>query len=176
MTLICLDIYAHQSLAQFVMRYTLYSIITERIVSKIEKRRRRGKSKEMIILDTISLNQTVPVVQEYSWLSSISKTFFQAFYFEWLSTNSKESKPLYLGISPQAWLVSAGCASPFPILNWTHKEADNRMMILVKDVLSPVRTYIHDTVIRWHRCLFVSVISYNSQLEGSQPPRALAHL
>ena len=40
---------------------------------------------------------------------------------------------------------------------------------------SPVRTYIHDNVIGWHRYLCVSAISYKSHLEGSQPPRALAH-
>ena len=45
-------------------------------------------------------------------------------------------KPLYLGISTQAWMVSAGCASRFPQLNCTHEEADDRMMFHVQDMLS----------------------------------------
>ena len=118
----------------FVMRYTMYSILTERMVSRIQ----RGEEEEsqIVVLDMISLNQNVPVVLEYSWLSSMSKTVLQAFFVEWLTTNYKDSKPLYLGISPQAWLVSAGCASPFPRLNCTHKEADDRMMFHVQDILS----------------------------------------
>ena len=81
---------------------------------KNEERERRGKSKELVVLDVISPNQNVPVVLENFWSSSISKTAFQAFYVEWLTTNYQGTKPLYLGISPQAWRVSAGCASPFP--------------------------------------------------------------
>lgn len=100
------------------------------------ERERRGKSKEMVVLDVISPNQNVPVVLENFWSSSISKTAFQAFYVEWLTTNYQGTKPLYLGISPQAWTVSAGCASPFPRLNCTHKEADDRMMFHVQDILS----------------------------------------
>ena len=50
--------------------------------------------------------------------------------------NYQGTKPLYLGISPQTWMVSAGCASPFPQLNCTHKEADNRMMFHVQEILS----------------------------------------
>ena len=47
MTLICLDIYAHQSLAQIVIRYTLlqYSIVAERLVSKIEKGEEESQKK-----------------------------------------------------------------------------------------------------------------------------------
>ena len=88
---------------------------------------RRGKSKEMVVLDVILPNQNVPVVLENFWSSSISKTAFQAFYVEWLTTNYQGTKRLYLAISPQAWMVSAGCASPFPRLNCTYEEADDRM-------------------------------------------------
>ena len=52
------------------------------------------------------------------------------------TTNYCDSKPLYLGISPQAWIISAGYASVFPQLNCTHEEADDRMMFHVQDMLS----------------------------------------
>ena len=51
--------------------------------------------------------------------------------------NYHDSKPLYLGMSPQAWLVSAGSASLLPRLNCTHEEADDRMMFHVQDIVSP---------------------------------------
>ena len=98
--------------------------------------KRRGKSKEMVVLDVISLNQNIPVVIENFWLSSVSKTAFQAFYVEWLTTNYNGSKPLYLGISPQTWVMSAGHAALFPHLNCTHEEADDRMMFHVQDILN----------------------------------------
>ena len=41
-----------------------------------------------------------------------------------------------IGISPQAWLVSAGYASLFPRLNWAHEEADHWMKFHVQDILS----------------------------------------
>ena len=97
------------------------------------ERNRKGKSKEMVVLDIILPNQKVPVV---FWSSSVSKTAFQAFYVDWLTTNYHDSKPLYLGISPRAWLVSAGSASLFPRLNCTHEEADDRMMFHVQDIVS----------------------------------------
>ncbi len=100
------------------------------------ERERRAMSKELVVLDTISPNQNVPVVLENFWSSSISKTSFQVFYVEWLTTNYQDSKPLYLGISPQAWMVSAGCASLFSRLNCTHEEADDRMMFHVQDIVS----------------------------------------
>jgi len=90
----------------------------------------------MVVIDVISLNQNVPVVLENFWSSSISKNAFQAFYVEWLTTNYQGIKPLFLGISPQAWIVSAGCTAPFPRLNCTHEEADDRMMFHVQDILS----------------------------------------
>ena len=95
---------------------------------KNAERKRRGKSKEMVILDVISPNQNIPVVIENFWSSSVSKTAFQAFYVEWLTTNYNGSKPLYLGISPHVWVVSAGHAALFPRLNRTHEEADDRSM------------------------------------------------
>ncbi len=100
------------------------------------ERNRRAKSKEMVVLDAISPNQKVPVVLENFWSSSTSKTAFQAFYVKWLTTNYHGFKPLYLGISPQAWLVSADSASLFPRLNCTHEEADDRMMFHVQDIVS----------------------------------------
>ena len=103
---------------------------------KNAERKRRGKSNEMIVLDSISPNHRVPVKVENFWSSSVSKTAFQAFYVEWLKTNYDGNKPLYLGISPQAWCLSAGRVSPFPRLDCTHEEADDRMMFHVQDILS----------------------------------------
>ena len=60
--------------------------------------KRRGKSNEMIVMDSISPNHRVPVKLENFWASSISKTAFQAFYVEWLKSHYNENKPLYLGI------------------------------------------------------------------------------
>ncbi|KAF3853607.1 hypothetical protein F7725_014295 [Dissostichus mawsoni] len=60
------------------------------------ERERRGKSKDMVVLDVILPNQNVPVVLENFWSSSISKTAFQAFYVQWLTTNYQGTKPLYL--------------------------------------------------------------------------------
>ena len=100
------------------------------------ERKRRGKSNEMIVLDSISPNHHIPVKVENFWSSSVSKTAFQAFYVEWLKTNYDGNKPLYFGISPQAWCLSAGRASPFPRLDCTHEEADDRMMFHVQDILS----------------------------------------
>ena len=103
---------------------------------KNKERERRGKSKELVVVDLISPNQNVPVVLENFWSSSISKSAFQAFYVEWLTTNYTDTKPLYLGISPQSWFVSAGHASVFPRLNCTHEEADDRMIFHVQDIIS----------------------------------------
>ncbi len=101
---------------------------------KSAERKRRGKSREMVVLDAISPNQNVPVVViENFWSSSVSKTTFQALYVEWLTTNYSGSKPLYLGISP---LVSAGHATLYPRLNCTHEEADDRIMFHVQDITS----------------------------------------
>ena len=100
------------------------------------KRERRGKSKDRVVLDVVSPNQHLPVVIENFWSSPISKTAFQAFYVDWLKTNYHGSKTLYLGISPHAWIVSAGRALLFPRLNCTHEETDDRMMFHVQDILS----------------------------------------
>jgi len=61
------------------------------------ERDRRAKSKEMVVLDVVSPNQNVPVILENFWSSSTSKSAFQTFYVEWLTTNYHGSKPLYLG-------------------------------------------------------------------------------
>ena len=49
---------------------------------KNAERGRRGKSKEIVVLEVISSNQNVPVVLENFLSSSISKTAFQALYVE----------------------------------------------------------------------------------------------
>ena len=98
------------------------------------ERDKRVMSKEMVVLDVILPNQNVPVILENFWSSSTSKSAFQVFYVEWLTTSYRGSKSLYLGISLQAWIVSAGCASPQ--LNCKHEEADDRMMFHVQDILS----------------------------------------
>ena len=105
-------------LGTIAMRSTSYIVFDHYRKDRIKNsaRRRRGKSKEMVILDNISLTQKVPVVLENFWPSSNSKTAFQVFYVEWLTSNYQDSKLLYLGISPLAWLVSAAwvCfASPY---------------------------------------------------------------
>ena len=66
-----------------------------------------------------------------------------AYYLTFPYCNYHDSKPLYLGISPQAWLVSA---SLFPWLNCTHEEADDRMMFHVQDIVSPRSGPIHASV------------------------------
>ena len=103
---------------------------------KNAERKRRGKSNEIIVLDSISPNHRVPVKLDNFWSSSVSKTTFQAFYVEWLKTNYDGNKPLYLGISPNAWFVSTERVSLFPRLDCTHEEADDRMMFHVQDILS----------------------------------------
>ena len=62
------------------------------------KGKRRRKSKGMIVIDMISLNQNVPVVQEKVWLSTINKIVFQAFYVVWLTTDNQYAKPVYLNV------------------------------------------------------------------------------
>ena len=118
------------------------------------ERDRRAKSKEMVVLDVISSNQNVPAILENFWSSSISKSAFQAFYVEWLTTNYCGSKPLYLGISPQAWMVLAECASVFPQLNCTHEEAHDRMMFHVQDILSRLHPWHCYQVIQMSLCAY----------------------
>ena len=76
------------------------------------ERNRRAKSKEMVVLDVVLPNQKVPVVLENFWSSSTSKTAFQAFYVEWLTTNYCGSKPWYIttgmvGISWKCCFISS---------------------------------------------------------------------
>ena len=117
--------------------HVVFDTYKENSIKNVE-RKRRGKSNEMIVMDSISPNHRVPVQLENFWSSSVSKTAFQAFYVEWLKTNYDGNKPLYLGIFPKAWFVSAGRVrvSPFPRLDCTHEEADDRMMFHVQDILS----------------------------------------
>lgn len=103
---------------------------------KNTERSRRGRNKEMIVLDVVSPNQNVPVRLENFWSSSTSKTAFQDFFVEWLGANYHGTKLLYLGIFPQAWVVSARGALPFPQLNCTHEEADDRMLFHIQNILS----------------------------------------
>ena len=100
------------------------------------ERMRRGKCKERLVFDVILPNQNVPVHLDQFWASSISKTAFQAFYVEWLTSNYKGNKPLHLGIHPKSWRVAAGHAHHFPLLDCTHEEADDRIMFHVQVILS----------------------------------------
>lgn len=70
------------------------------------------------------------------WASSISKTAFQAFYVEWLTSNYNGNKPLHLGIQPKSWRVSDGHVHHFPLLDCAHEEADDRIMFHVQVILS----------------------------------------
>ena len=114
--------------------HIVFDTYKEDSIKNVE-RKRRGKSKQMVVLDVVSPNQKVPVLLENFWASSISKTAFQAFYVEWLTINYQGNKALYLGISPKSWLVSNGRASPFARLDCTHEEADDRMMFHIQDIL-----------------------------------------
>jgi hypothetical protein len=122
------------------------------------ERDRRGKSKDMVVLDVISPNQNVPVVLGNFWASSISKTAFQAFYVDWLKTNYQGTKTLYLGISPEAWILSDGCALPFPQLKCTHEEADDRMTFHVQHVLSQQRGATSLTLLSGDTDVFVCLL------------------
>ena len=97
------------------------------------------------------------------------------FYVEWLTTNYKGTKPLYLGISPQAWIVSAASDTPFPRLNCKHEEADDRMMFHLQDILSHHIGSTSLTLSSGDTDDFVCLLYHISQLEKSWPPRALAH-
>ena len=72
------------------------------------ERDRRVKSKEMVVLDVISPNQNVTVILVNFWSSSTSKSAFQAFYVEWLTTSYRGSKSLYLGIYITTSIDSVG--------------------------------------------------------------------
>lgn len=110
---------------------------------------------------------------ENFWSSSVSKTTFQAFYIEWLTTNYSGSKPLYLGISPQAWVVSAGRAALFPRLNCTHEEADDRIMFHVQDITSHRSGPTSLTLSSGDTDVFMCLL-YHFMVNW--PPRTLAHL
>ena len=129
------------------------------------ERDRRAKSKEMVVLDVISPNQNVPVILENFWSSSTSKSAFQAFYVGWLTTNYCGSKPLYLGTSSQAWMVSAGCASVFPQLNCTHEEADDRMMFHVQDIFNLSRRSGPTSMTHCYQVIQMSLCAYCTTLQ-----------
>ena len=133
------------------------------------ERKRRGKSKQIVVLDVVSPNQKVPVLLESFWASSISKTAFQAFYVEWLTTNYQGNKALYLGISPKSWLVSNGRASPFARLDCTHEEADDQMMFHIQDILCHQSDPTTITLLSGDTDVFVCLlyhISINWQHQG----------
>ena len=81
-------------------------------------------------------NQNVPVHLDKFWAPSISKTAFQAFCVEWLTSNYNGKKPLHLGIQPKSWCMSAGHVHHFPLLHCTHEEADDRIMFHIQVILS----------------------------------------
>ena len=70
-------------------------------------------------------------------LMSYSSMRFQTLQMAYHGPNIVASN-LYtcLGISPQAGMVLAGCASTFPQLNCTHEEADDRVMFHVQNMSS----------------------------------------
>ena len=76
-----------------------------------------GKCKEMLVFDVVSPNENIPVHLDKFWVSSISKTGFQAFHVEWLTSNYNGNNPLHLGIQPKSWRVSAGHVHHFPLLD-----------------------------------------------------------
>ncbi len=88
-------------------------------------------------------------------------TAFQKFYVDWLTTNYTGTKPR---ISPQAWKVSAGCASPFPLPHM------RKLMTVPRagHTMPQFRIYILDAVIRWHGCFHVLIIPHHCQLDGFQ--------
>jgi hypothetical protein len=61
--------------------HVVFDTYKEDSIKNVE-RQRRGKSNEMIVLDSISPNHRVPVKLENFWSSSASKTAFQAFYVD----------------------------------------------------------------------------------------------
>ena len=126
----------------------------------------------MIVFDMILLNQNVPTVLKKLLVVYHQQNCVPGILSCVVITDYQNSKPVYFG----AWLVSAGCASSFPRLNCTSKEADDRMMFHVQDILSHWSGPTSMTRSLGDTDVFVCVILYYSQLEGSWPPRALAHL
>ena len=124
------NILNQQSLG-LLFTYSHCSWSLERDSIKNSERRRRRRSKEMIIFDKISLNEML------QWYYNLLSVYCQQNCIPgilcWLAYyRYQQSKPVYLG----TWLVSAGCASLFPTLNCTHKEADDEMMFHVQAILS----------------------------------------
>ena len=104
-------------------------------------------SKELVVLDLIII--TKRKVLENFWSSSISKSAFQDFYVEWVTTNYEDTKPLYLGISPQSWFVSAGHTSA-QLYTWRSWWLDD--VPCARHCKSPLRTYIFHQVTHMSLC------------------------
>jgi hypothetical protein len=98
------------------------------------ERKRRRKSKKIIVLAVISQNQKAPVVLGNFGASSVSKTAFQAFYVEWLTANYEWNNTLSWYTSMRAVFQVDGRASPCPRLDCTHEGADDRMMFHIQDI------------------------------------------
>jgi hypothetical protein len=113
------------------MRSILFSIVERRQHKKCGKAKKR-EIQTNDSLYNISPHQTVPVVLENFWASSVSKTAFQALYVKWLTTNYEESKSL----SPNAWLISGGRAFVNDITDGLHlvESLKNLVMLIRKGV------------------------------------------
>ena len=116
------------------------------------ERERRGKSKNMVVLDLLV------IFHQQNWFSGILCS-------------------LYLGISPQTWIVSD--ATQFPRHNCTHEDADDRMMFHVQDILSHRTGSTGSTgslsLSSGDTDVFVCLLYHIRQLEKSWPPRAQAY-
>ena len=124
------------------------------------ERLRRGKCKEMLVFDVVSPNPNVPVHLDKFWASSVSKTAFQAFYVEWLTSNYHGNKPLHLGI--HTWRVSAGHVHHFPLLDCTHEEADDRIMFHIQVILSDRASSTSVTVFSADTDVFICLLYHLS--------------
>ena len=126
------------------------------------ERLRRGKCKDMLVFDVVSPNQNVPVHLDKFWASSVSKTAFQAFYVEWLTSNYHGNKPLHLGIQPKSWRVSAGHVHHCPLLDCTHEEADDRIMFHIQVILSDRTSSTSVTVFSADTDVFICLLYHLS--------------
>ena len=115
----------------------------------------------------------IPVLLDNLWMSSVSKTAFQIFFAKWLTSNHPSAKPLYIGISPQAWVVSNGHASPFARLNCTHEGADDLMMFHIQDILGHRAGNTNITVLSSDTDVFVCLM-YHMIVNWKMIGRALA--
>ena len=85
-------------------------------------------------------------------------------YVDWFLSSYTGIKFLHLGISTQSWILRYEGASPFPCLNCTPEEADDRNNVpFAGHFKLPVRAYIHQNVIRCDRCLCMPVVCYKPE-------------